>query len=153
AFRYAGSINPGQHDLETAALRFDEKRNGPDVQQRFHGILFARASCDSIDSVSSGRRLYALRGSLEARIPGACCRGIVPPRNAPLDPARISDPSIHLPLPTENARGKTAALHHSRSASRLSKRRKTACYAAEHQRAVGISFLRSVPANLRALRV
>ena len=36
---------------------------------------------------------------------------------------RISDPPIYFPLRTEDARGETAPLHHSRRASRLSKRR------------------------------
>ena len=79
--------------------------------------------------------------------------GFFAARYAPLDPARISDPPIHFPLRTENARGKTAPLHHSRRASRLSKRREKACYAAEYQCAARISFLRHVPANLRALCV
>ena len=47
--------------LEAAALRLDEKRNGPDVRERFHGIFFARASGDSVDSLPAGHRLYALR--------------------------------------------------------------------------------------------
>ena len=66
---------------------------------------------------------------------------------------RISDPPVHFPLRTENARGKTAPLRHSRRASRLSKRCKKTCYAAECQCAARISFLRHVPANLRALCV
>src|SRR5262245_34701702 len=90
---------------------------------------------------------------MEARIAGGYCRGIVPSRYSPLDPARISDPPIRFPLRTENARGETASLHHSRRASRLSKRRQKACYATEYQRAAGVSFLRHVPANLWALRV
>jgi hypothetical protein len=71
---------------------------------------------------------------------GVSCRGIFLARYAPVDAARISDPPIHFPLRTENACGKTAALHHSRRASRLSKRREKACYAAEYQRATSIFF-------------
>src|SRR5205823_9337369 len=148
-----GSIKTEKRGLKAAALRLDQRRNGPDVRQRFHGILFARASSDAIDSLPTCRRFYALRGTLEARIPGVCCRGIFPTWHAPLDTARISDPPIHFPLRTEDARGKTASLHHSRRASRLSKRCKKTCYAAQCKCAARIPFLRHVPANLRALFV
>src|SRR4029434_8109092 len=67
--------------------------------------------------------------------------------------ARIAHPLLHVRLRAENARGKTAALHHSRRASRLSKRCKKTCYAAECECAARIPFLRHVPANLRALCV
>src|SRR5262249_33041878 len=116
-----------------------------------HGIFFPRASGDSIDSLPAGRRFYALPGTMEASIPGVCCRGIFPPRYASLDPSRIFDSPIHFSLRAENALGKTAALHHSRRASRLSKRREKACYAAEYQRTASISLLRHVPANFRPL--
>src|SRR6185437_14916245 len=103
-----GSIRPGKSTLEAASLRLDQKRNGSDVRQRFHGILFARASSDSIDSLPTRHRFYTLRGTLEARIPGVCCRGTFPAGYVPLDVAGISDPPIHFPLRTENPRGKTA---------------------------------------------
>src|SRR5262249_17493935 len=119
-----------------------------DVRQRFYGIFFACASGDSIDSLPASRRFYALRGSLEARISAVSRRGIFPARHAPVDVARIPNPQVHLSLRTEDARRKTAPLRHSRRASRLSKRCKKACYAAERQCAARISFLRVVPANL-----
>src|SRR5262249_14685974 len=63
----------------------------------------------------------------------------------------ISDPQIHFSLRTENACGKTAPLHHSRRASRLSKRCKKTRYAPQRQCAARISFLRIVPADLWTL--
>src|SRR6266487_4200457 len=86
---------------------------------------------DSMDSLPARRRLHALRCAMEARVLALCCRGIVPSRYASLDPARVLDPPIHFPLRTEDSHWKTAALYHSRRASRLSKRCKEACYAAQ----------------------
>ena len=106
ACSHGGAIRPHRHTLpgtpwldetgQAAPLRLGEKRNGPNVRQRFHGILFARAPGDSVDSLPACRRLYALRGHLEARIPGVCCRGTFLSGYGPLDAARISNPPIHL---------------------------------------------------------
>src|SRR5262249_52198410 len=70
-----------------------------------------------------------------------------------MDAARVSDPPIHFPLRTENASGKTAALHHSRRASRLSKRCEEARYAAQCQCSARIFVLRDVSCNFWALCV
>ena len=98
AFDNGGSIKPDEHDVETAPVRFDEKRNGPDVPERLHGVLFACASGDPIVSLPAGRRLHALYRTMDARILALCGRRTFSWGCAVLDPPRVFDPPIHFPL-------------------------------------------------------
>src|SRR4029077_18240336 len=149
-FSHGGAITPRKGTLWSAALRLEQERNSSNVRERFHRILFPRASRDAAGALSAGRRLHAVRVTLAAPVISASGNGAVLVRHFALDAARIPHSPVHLSLQTEDADWEAPALHHPRRSSRLSKRRAQARDAAQHQRSTGLSFLRYLPSDFLA---
>src|SRR5215217_3995507 len=100
-----------------ATLRLEQERNGSNVSERFHGILYPGAPCYSANLVPSGNWLHALRVSLASPSSGRHGVGVVFAGYPALDAARVSYSPLYLSLRTQDASGKAAALYRSRRSS------------------------------------
>src|SRR6266513_4019668 len=132
-----------------AALRLEEKRNGSNVRERFHGVLFARAPSHAAGALYAGHRLHALHLPLAKKIIDPGRSRSVFSRHSPMDTSRVPYSPVHISLSTEDPFWKTPALHYSRCSSRLSKRCSTARHAAKHKHSACVFFLWAFLPNFR----